>query len=78
MTPGVPGAGSMEAGGYFEGAAIAGRGDAGTGGSFRVGHGDKRRSWLGLPAGGYLGSDDGIGVERGVAGGGRKGSGRCC
>ncbi|KAL9620004.1 MAG: hypothetical protein Q9160_005381 [Pyrenula sp. 1 TL-2023] len=81
VTPGVQGAGMTEAGGYFEGAAIGGRGDVGGGGSFRVGHGDKRRSWLGLPATGYLGSgsEDSVGVERGAgrAGGGNR-RGKCC
>lgn len=64
MTPGVEG---MK-GGYFGDLAGDGRG------SFRLGHGDKRRSWLGFP------TDTGVGVGISEAEDGfqRKKSGRCC
>jgi len=52
------------------------------GGSFRLGHGDKRRSWLGLGpvasvAGSYMGDAGSVGGED-EAVYGRKASGRCC
>lgn len=65
-TPGLHG-GSSD-GGYFDGV----NGPAGAG-SFRLGHGDKRRSWLGLPS--SLVSDGVSGEERVN---GRKGKSKCC
>ncbi|KAL9107172.1 MAG: hypothetical protein Q9227_007872 [Pyrenula ochraceoflavens] len=61
-------------GGYFDGTADGG--GAGNTGSFRVGHGDKRRSWLGIPSNLNLGNiGDG---ENENTGGTRKRKGRCC
>jgi hypothetical protein len=50
-TPGVSGSEYGERSGYFHGEGGEGGGPYGhgAGGSFRVGVGDKRRSWLGLP-----------------------------
>ncbi|KAI9748598.1 MAG: hypothetical protein M1835_001754 [Candelina submexicana] len=62
-TPGAEGGG----GGYFDGV-----GDGN--GSFRVGHGDKRRSWLGFPQGIGVGDEGDTEVE----GTERRKKGKCC
>ena len=75
-------------GGYFDygnGNGVPGDGGVQSmdrGGSFRLGHGDKRRSWLGLGpvasvAGSYMGDANSVGGED-EAVYGRKASGRCC
>ncbi|KAI9659885.1 MAG: hypothetical protein M1821_001237 [Bathelium mastoideum] len=64
-TPGVEG----HAGGYFDQS-------GGNNGSFRVGHGDKRRSWLGFPTTPGGGASDGLEAE--VQSMRRKRGGRCC
>ena len=66
LTPGIEG----HVGGYFD---LPSAGN----GSFRVGHGDKRRSWLGFPTTpGAGGSGDGLEAE--VQSLRRKKGGRCC
>lgn len=65
-TPGLQG--RPNEAGYFDGVGAA----AGAG-SFRVGHGDKRRSWLGLPS--HLVSESVSGEERVE---GRKSKAKCC
>ena len=74
-TPGWDGVSTGEAGGggYFDGADA---GSAGNTGSFRVGHGDKRRSWLGIPVGLNLGELGEAGESRDSRGARRKS--RCC
>ena len=71
MTGQTPGARSGSGDDYFNGS---------HGGSFRVGHGDKRRSWLGLPS-------VGLGITESEHGGSKYGTrvpeearrrGRCC
>lgn len=68
-TPGVEGRGT----GYFDYATGQGNG------SFRVGHGDKRRSWLGFPTTPGPGSAEGTEEEwREVERLREEGRGRCC
>ena len=68
MTPGVAGPGGAD--GYFDG---HGAGN----GSFRVGAGDKRRSWLGLPTL-IQGSGEGTSWEEEIQQRRKKKGGRCC
>lgn len=72
------GAGGGTPGGEVRGG--GGGGANGNGGSFRLGLGDKRRSWLGLPTPGGGGGGGAVGDEwrsEAEGGKGRKG-GRCC
>ena len=60
---------ATERGQYFDGPGLDGQG------SFRVGHGDKRRSWLGLPTPGFgIGDEGPTGAESDVKGK----RGKCC
>ena len=60
---------ATERGNYFDVPGLDGQG------SFRVGHGDKRRSWLGLPAPSFgMGEEGSTGVESDTKGK----RGKCC
>ncbi|KAI9836110.1 MAG: hypothetical protein M1819_001726 [Sarea resinae] len=65
-TPGVDGG----PGSYFDGTGMDGHG------SFRVGHGDKRRSWLGFPTG--LNTGDEVEAEAEAEADGVRTKGKCC
>ena len=71
----TPGRGGLDGGGDYFGARGGGGNVDGGNGSFRVGVGDKRKSWLGLPNG-LSGGEGGEQIYEPLESARRKG--RCC